>query len=419
MTDKEEVMKSTKRLMGWLTAIALTLLTLALAGCGGSSTATAPPAALTGVTATAGDTQVNVNWTPVASAATYNIYYATTASVTTASATKVTGITGPQAVINLTNGTAYHFVVTAVNAGGESALSNEVSATPVPPVPVQPAGLIATPADGQITVSWTATSGATSYNLYYATSAGVTTNNSTKITGATSGLVIPSLANGTTYHFVVTAVNLGGESVLSSEVSATPVPPAPLKPAGLVASGGDSQVTVSWTAASGATSYNVYYATSAGVTTTNSTKVAGATSGQVVPALTNGTVYFFVVTAVNAGGESGVSSEKTATPAAIPQAPGSPTGVTTTAGLVAGQVTVAWAAVTVATSYNVYYLQSASAPSTATVISTGTKLSSTASPLNVTGLTAGGSYYFSVTAVNAGGESGGQTNPKKPVAAIL
>jgi hypothetical protein len=225
--------------------------------------------------------------------------------------------------------------------------------------------------------------------------------------------VVTGLTDGTAYYFVVSAVNAAGESVVSNEVSATPVPPAPAKPAGITASGGDGLATVSWTAVTGAASYNIYYGTTAGVSTSTGIKIANVTSPQAVTGLTNATPYFFVVTAVNAGGESGVSSEKTATPAAAPQPPGNPTGVTVTPGV--GQVSVAWAAVSVATSYNVYVLQSASTPTTATVLGTGAKVSSSASPLVVTGLTSGGSYWFTVTAVNAGGESGGQTSPKKAV----
>jgi fibronectin type 3 domain-containing protein len=331
MTDKEEVMKETKRLMGRLTALALTLLVLALAGCGGSGSTSSPPAALTGVTATAGDTQVNVNWTPVAGVASYNIYYATTAAVTTASPTKVTGATGSQAVINLTNGTLYHFVVTAVSDAGESAVSNEVSATPVPPVPVKPSGISVSGGDAKATISWTPVSGATSYNVYYA--AGGIFANATKITDATSGnLTAPLL--------------------------------------------------------------------------------------KVVEPLVNDTAYSFWVTAVNLGGESDLSSVKTATPAVAPQAPTSPSNVRAVAGPAGGQVTVTWGTVTAATSYNVYYLQSTAAISALPALSTWTKASSLSSPLVISNLTGGAGYYFSVTAVNAVGESVGQANPKPATPSI-
>ena len=187
----------------------------------------------------------------------------------------------------------------------------------------------------------------------------------------------------------------------------TPLPPAiPAKPAGIVASGGDGKVTVSWTAVTGAASYNIYYGTAAGVTTAG-TKIATVVSPYEVTKMVNGTPVYFVVTAVNAGGESGVSSEKTATPAAAPQAPGSPTGRTVTS-TVASQATVAWTAVVGATSYNVYYLAGSTIPTNAAVLATTPKSSATPS-LIVSGLTSGTVYNFLITAVNVGGESGTQT----------
>ena len=282
------------------------------------------------------------------------------------------------------------------------------------PPPVKPAGLTGVAGDSQATLIWSEVPSATSYNIYWAATAGVGTASGTKISGAVSGQAVTGLTNGTSYYFVVTALNAAGESVVSSEVSLTPSLPVPGRPSGVAVSGGDAKVTITWNEVSGATSYNIYYGTSAGVTKSSGTKVAGVTAPQEITGLTNGQAYFFVVTAENASGEGVVSSEKSVTPAAAPQAPGSPTGATATAGV--GQVTVSWkATVPGATSYNVYYLQSASAPSTATVIANGTKINSATSPVVVNGLTAGSNYWFIVTAVNIGGESAGQSNPKPAV----
>ncbi|MEI6205721.1 MAG: fibronectin type III domain-containing protein [Desulfuromonadales bacterium] len=271
----------------------------------------------------------------------------------------------------------------------------------------QPANLTATSGDSQVSLSWTAVSGATSYNVYYGTTAGVTTTTGTKLANTATPQVITGLTNGTVYYFAVTSVNSAGESVITNVVSATPTAASSVKPAGIVASGGDGQITVSWSAVTGAASYNIYYGTSAGVTVTTGIKLANVTSPRVVTGLTNGTAYYFVVTAVTAGVESGVSSEKSAIPAATPQAPGSPTGRTVTS-TVAGQMAVTWTQVVGATSYNVYYLQAGSQPTNAAVLAT-TPVSSAATSLNVSSLTSGATYYILVTAVNAAGESGTQT----------
>ena len=270
-----------------------------------------------------------------------------------------------------------------------------------------PAGVTATAGDGQVSVTWNAVVDATSYNIYYGTTAGVTTTTGTKVTGATSPSTVSGLTDGTTYYFVVTAVNAGGESVISSEASAKPVPAVPAKPSGIQVTGGDGQAIVSWTGVTGADSYNIYYGTSAGVTTSTGTKVANATSPATVTGLTNATTYYFVVTAVNLGGESAVSSEKSATPSAAPQPPASPTGRTVTS-TVAGQMDVSWTAVVGATSYNVYYLQAASQPTNAAVLAT-TPVSVATNAATITGLTSGATYYVLITAVNAAGESGTQT----------
>lgn len=116
----------------------------------------------------------------------------------------------------------------AILAVGLLAACGSSSSNPPPPpsVPAAPADVVATPGDGQVTVSWTASSGATSYNVYSSTSASVSKASGTKATGASSGGAITGLANGTAWYFVVTAVNASGESAESSPVAtATPTGP--------------------------------------------------------------------------------------------------------------------------------------------------------------------------------------------------
>ncbi len=92
------------------------------------------------------------------------------------------------------------------------------------------------------------------------------------------------------------------------------VPTAPSAPAGLTATAGNAQVALSWSAASGATSYNVYDSTASGGPYTKVTSVT--TTSYTVTGLTNGAAYYFVVTAVNSTGESPHSTQATATPVA-------------------------------------------------------------------------------------------------------
>ncbi len=299
---------------------------------------------------------------------------------------------------------------------------------PTASAPAVPAGPLAVGGTGQVTISWSSVSNATSYNIYYATAAGVTKTGGTKISSVSSPYLHSGLAAGTTYYYVVTAVNSAGESAASSEASATtaaavPVPAAPTAPAGVIATGGTNQVTLSWGAVNGATSYNLYYATTSGVTKANGTRIANAASPAVLTGLNAGTTYYYVVTAVNSTGESAASVQVAAsTLAAVPSptAPAAPTGVTAAGGV--NQVTISWPTVPGAASYNVYW----STTNGVTKAST-TKANGVTSPFTATGLSAGTTYYFIVTAVNSVGESAASTQvsantnaapPAVPVAPI-
>ena len=90
------------------------------------------------------------------------------------------------------------------------------------------------------------------------------------------------------------------------------VPPAP---AGLSATAGNAQVGLNWSAASGATSYNVKRATvSGGAYTTIAFGITSTSYTDTDAGLTNGDTYYYVVSAVNTTGESAPSSEVSATP---------------------------------------------------------------------------------------------------------
>lgn len=200
--------------------------------------------------------------------------------------------------------------------------------------------------------------------------------------------------------------------------------PPPGKPKGVSATAGNGQVTVTWNAPTVGTptAYNIYYATAAGVIPgaagVTKVTVASTQTSAVIKPLTNGTPYYFVVSAVNANGEGGLSSEKTATPDAALQVPASPNGVVLTAGT--GTVNVLWNTKLTATSYNIYYAATASITST-DLKSTGTKVTVAAlsadpqaatQATDIAGLTAGTVYSFIVTAENSAGESGTQNTPK-------
>jgi fibronectin type 3 domain-containing protein len=411
----------------------------------------APP---TGLTATAGTAQVALSWTASSGATSYNVKgstvsgsgYVTVASPTTASYTNTA----------LTNGTTYYYVVSAVHSVGESANSAQVSATP--DIVPAPTGLTATAGNTQVALSWTASSGATSYNVKRSTVSG--SGYVTVASPMTASYTNTALTNGTTYYYVVSAVNSVGESANSAQISATPNT-VPVPPTGLTATTGNAQVALSWTASSGATSYNVKRSTVSGsgyVSVASQTTTASFTN----TALTNGTTYYYVVSAVNAVGESANSAQVSATPSipvgpagytyvtnegqsytftttvdlaygangsfnylfsrtgtitfnnatfgdpilgtakygfykvSSPTIPAAPTGLAATAGT--AQVALSWTASSGATSYNV---------KRSTVSGSGyvTVASPTTASSTNTALTNGTTYYYVVSAVNSVGES--------------
>lgn len=84
-------------------------------------------------------------------------------------------------------------------------------------------------------------------------------------------------------------------------------------PTNLTATAGDSKVTLLWDVVDGATSYTVKRSTTAGGPYT---AIAGDIQGNtyVDTNVTNGTTYYYVVTAVNANGDGSNSNESSATP---------------------------------------------------------------------------------------------------------
>ena len=125
----------------------------------------------------------------------------------------------------MANGATYYYVVAAVNGGGESGTTDEAQATPVEPPPA-PGGLAAAPGERCVSISWSASQGATGYTVRRSISPEgpfTTIGNPTE-----PRYLDKDVQSGTSYHYFVIAGNAAGRSPSSTRVSAIPTAPKPL-----------------------------------------------------------------------------------------------------------------------------------------------------------------------------------------------
>jgi MBG domain len=267
-----------------------------------------PPAAPTGLTATPGANTVSLSWDATPGATGYKVLRGTTTGVYNVTNNVASNTNFDATVIG---GTTYFYVVQATNSSGAGASSSEVSVTPTIALPNTPTGFTAIGTNSAVLLSWNAASGATGYNVKRSTTSGaeVTITNV-----ASTSYTDLDVINGTPYFYTVSSTNSAGESADSLEATATPnIPPA--VPTGLTATAGSNQVSLSWTGSAGAVSYNVKRSTTSG----SGYATVGTTTDPTVAYLdltaVKFTQYYYVVSAVNAYGESANSSpEATATP---------------------------------------------------------------------------------------------------------
>ncbi len=179
--------------------------------------------------------------------------------------------------------------------------------------PAAPTSLSATGGNAAVVLAWTESSDASSYNVWRSLTSGSGYTTVANVTG--TNVVDIGLTNGTTYYYVVSALNYYGESTNSAEASAAPVFP-PAAPTGLTALSSNIVVSLAWAASGGATSYNVKrsitgrsgYATVASVAGTNAVDTG----------LNYLTTYYYVVSALTGASESANSTEVSARTAGLP-----------------------------------------------------------------------------------------------------
>ncbi len=383
-------------------------------------TPVAKPAAPTSLRATAGATQVTLNWADPDNDTITSYEYRQRALNPDSTLLGDWGNwmaiansdddTISHAVAGLTNYTQYQFQLRAVGLSGTGTASQSVGATPRPAgAPAAPRNFTSSSGDAEVDLEWAdpSNSAITKYQYRQGTSSllMITWGNWTDIPASnanTTEYTVTGLTNGTRYLFEVRAVAGTVNGVAAGYVLGTPAP-APDQPAGLSAAPGDGQVTLSWNDPSDSTIFHYFYQVRTGSSWGNIQLFGSdSTTTHTVTGLTNGTEYGFRISAANASGNSPYSAVVTATPLDA-SALAAPTGLTATAGDASGEVDLSWTA----PSGTITKYQVRRGSGDPLVWSAWTDIPNSASLTShtVTGLTDGTQYSFQIRAVSGTGGS--------------
>lgn len=225
-------------------------------------------------------------------------------------------------------------VVAVGIAGAPAASARTASAGGQPQDPGPPTQIVATPGDGQVSVSFTppertGDSPIESYTVWTRDSTG---SGSTMTTGPTSPVVVEGLNNGDLYYFQVTAMNVNGNSSLPSPAENAAIPTstpqlAPLPPTNATATAGDERAVVSYEPPSIGDDEIAYYQATA-VDLDNppyggqsAATATGRPDPITITGLTNGDRYAFSVVAVTVTNSPPSALSAPVTPAGPPDPP--------------------------------------------------------------------------------------------------
>ena len=293
----------------------------ATTGCGNSDAATevkATPVATalaqpTGLTATAGNTEITLTWTDPGNAAIlYYEYQQKEGAAAFGPWTEIrdsNSTTTSYRLTGLDNGTAYSYRIRARTHVKPSPASDAVTATPqgAPPAALV---LTATPRNGGVTLSWPDPVDASiiGYEYQYKVGTGVyepwQTAPEPGTSGATLQFPVGGLTNGTPHTFRVRALNAEGTTT-SNEATATPVAAVPAKPTGVTTgvvpvSGTESQRFLEWDKAADPSILRYEYTVDEGRTWSHLTDGDNGRGGLPLGQFLSG--YTFRIRAVNAAG---------------------------------------------------------------------------------------------------------------------
>ncbi len=283
-----------------------------------------PAAAPTNINTVPGDSQAILTWSPVENADSYNLYIKTLPGVspqiftTPAQGLRHENATSPHIISDLENGKTYYLILTSVNAGGESAASQELSITPITstPIPATPTAITTKAGANKIELNWGESTNALRYQIYitYPDDAQPTLAGTTqRHTSQKPPFIFSDLENNKTYFFALSAENETGESDLSAVISASPKQKSIRRPAApddfSVSNNLDGSVTIDWDETIEIEQYNLFIGHDARLSSRNYKRLDGGKALWNVkpPYILNNIEeknYYFLLNAENANGVS-------------------------------------------------------------------------------------------------------------------
>jgi hypothetical protein len=296
------------------------------------------PSNLTAAAASA--TSVNLNWADNSSGETgFKIERKTGSGGTWAQITSVGANVTTYQDTGLTTQTTYYYRVRATNAGGDSAYSNQVSATP-PSIPVPPNNLTAASISvSQINISWADNSGNEyGFKIERKTGSGGNWGQIATVGPNITTYQDTGLSVSTTYYYRVRSYTVAGTSNPTNEASATTFPQAPSNLTATPVSA--TAVNLDWTDNSpDEISFKIEHKAGAGGTWAQVATVGTNVTTYQDTGLTTQTTYYYRVRATNAGGDSAYSNQVSATPPSIPVPPNNLTATS----ISVSQINISWA----------------------------------------------------------------------------
>jgi chitodextrinase len=345
---------------------------------------TTPPSAPSGLIATATSaTSVGLTWTAATddTGVTMYLVYRDGTQVGTSMSTTYSD-TG------LTELTPYTYTVYATDGAGNVGPASDPSTatTPDGTPPTAPGNFAAVVSLNQVTLTWTAATDNVGVTGYVLSRGGVQINQPTGLTFTDSGLT-----DGTSYTYAIAATDAAGNVGPTSTVTiTTPDVTPPTAPASFTAvAAGPSQINLSWTAAIDNVGVTGYVLSRGGV---QIKQLTGLTYSD--PNLSPGTSYTYSIYAIDAAGNVGPTATVTVTAGDVtpPTAPGSLTAVAASS----SQVNLTWTAATDNVGVTGYVLTRG-----------GVQINESAGlTFADSGLAAGTSYTYAITAVDAAGNVG-------------